>query len=143
MQPEARHARCTRHGRMALAVPDIVRQCSRAGIIAWVTDLPGFTAEVLARHAERPGFRITELRMSAEQCVPWHSHSNTTDTFYVLEGRVRISLRDPDEQVELGAGDSWGPVPVGRPHRVTTASDAQATFLDLQGIGEWDFVPLR
>lgn len=106
-----------------------------------MSELPGFTAEILARHAERPGFRITELRMSTEQCVPWHSHSNTTDTFYVLEGRVRISLRDPDEQIELSAGESWGPVAVGRPHRVTTAGEADATFLDLQGIGDWDFVP--
>jgi quercetin dioxygenase-like cupin family protein len=107
-----------------------------------VAALPEFTAEILARHAERPGFRITELRMSAEQCVPWHRHSNIGDTFYVLEGRIRISLRDPDEHVELDAGESWGPVRVGRPHRVTNAGDAQATFLDLQGIGEWDFVPL-
>jgi len=85
---------------------------------------------------------MTELRINAGQCVPWHCHSNITDTFYVLEGRVRISLRDPDEQIELGAGESWGPVRVGRPHRVTTSGDDEATFLDLQGIGEWDFVPL-
>jgi mannose-6-phosphate isomerase-like protein (cupin superfamily) len=67
---------------------------------------------------------------------------NTSDTFYVLEGRVRIALRDPDEQVELAAGESWGPVAVGRPHCVTNAGAAPANFLDLQGLGEWDFVPL-
>ena len=107
-----------------------------------MTGLPDFTAEILETHAERPGFRITELRMTTEQCVPWHCHTNIADTFFVIEGRVRISLRDPDEQVELGAGESWGPVRAGRPHRVTNAGDAQATFLDLQGIGEWDFVAL-
>jgi mannose-6-phosphate isomerase-like protein (cupin superfamily) len=78
--------------------------------------------------------------MTPDQVVPWHCHTNISDTFYVVEGRVRISLRDPDEQVELGAGESWGPVRVGRPHCVTNAGAARATFLDLQGIGEWDFI---
>jgi quercetin dioxygenase-like cupin family protein len=101
-----------------------------------------FTAQVVARHAERPGFRVTELRMTAEQRVPWHRHTSIEDTFYVLEGRIRISLRDPDEQVELGAGESWGPVRAGRPHLVTNAGEEEVIFLDLQGIGDWDFVPL-
>ena len=39
-----------------------------------------------ARHAERPGFRISELQISPTQQVPWHFHSNIQDTFYVLEG---------------------------------------------------------
>jgi mannose-6-phosphate isomerase-like protein (cupin superfamily) len=80
--------------------------------------------------------------MSGEQRVPWHCHTNVEDTFYVIEGRVRISLRDPDEDVELAAGESWGPVRAGRPHLVTNAGEERATFLDLQGIGDWDFVAL-
>jgi mannose-6-phosphate isomerase-like protein (cupin superfamily) len=92
-----------------------------------VTHPPDFTAEVVARHAERPGFRITELRMSVEQRVPWHRHTNSEDTFYVIEGRVRISLRDPDEQFDLVAGESWGPVRAGRPHLVTNPGDKQAS----------------
>ena len=50
-----------------------------------------------------PGFRINELQISPTQHVPWHYHTHTQDTFYVL-----------------------GP----------------ATFLVLQGIGEYDYVPL-
>lgn len=52
-------------------------------------------AERVQRHAERPGFRITELRMSPTQHVPWHCHTNVQDTFYVLAGRVRVTLREP------------------------------------------------
>jgi hypothetical protein len=33
-------------------------------------------------------------------------------------------------------------VPPRRPHLVTNAGDVSATFLVLQGIGEYDFVPL-
>jgi hypothetical protein len=36
-----------------------------------------------ARHAERPGFRISELQISPTQQVPWHSHSKIYDTFDV------------------------------------------------------------
>jgi mannose-6-phosphate isomerase-like protein (cupin superfamily) len=34
----------------------------------------------------------------------WHSHSDTDDLFLVLEGRLRIELRDGD--VELGPANS-------------------------------------
>jgi quercetin dioxygenase-like cupin family protein len=96
-------------------------------------------AELVADHAERAGFRISELRMSPTQRVPWHYHTNIEDTFYVLEGHVQITLREPDDLVELEAGASWGPVRPGRPHLVTNGGRGAATFLVLQGLGEWDF----
>src|SRR5258705_10939633 len=92
------------------------------------------------RHAERPGFRINELQISPSQQVPWHYHSHIQDTFYVLEGRLRLFLRDPKEEVRLGPGDSYAVAP-RRPHLVTNGGDRSATFLVLQGIGEYDFVP--
>ncbi len=102
----------------------------------------GEVAERVTRHAERPGFRISELRMSPTQRVPWHYHTSIQDTFYVLDGSVRITLRDPEEQVELQPGQSWGPVRAGRPHLVTNSGGRSATFLVLQGIGDWDHVLL-
>lgn len=92
-------------------------------------------------HAERPGFRINELQISPTQQVPWHYHSNIQDTFYVLEGRIRIFLRSPKEEVRLGPGETYS-VPAQRPHLVVNGGDTSATFLVLQGIGEYDFVPL-
>jgi mannose-6-phosphate isomerase-like protein (cupin superfamily) len=59
----------------------------------------------------------------------------------VLEGRLRIFLRDPKEDVRLGPGETYAVRP-GRAHLVTNAGDTSATFLVLQGIGEYDFVPL-
>src|SRR5262249_49142255 len=49
-----------------------------------------YDVERRARHAERPGFRISELQISPQQRVPWHYHTNIQDTFYVLEGRLRL-----------------------------------------------------
>jgi quercetin dioxygenase-like cupin family protein len=103
---------------------------------------PGEAAERIASHAERPGFRISELRMSPAQRVPWHYHTSVQDTFYVLDGSVRITLRDPDEQVDLQPGESWGPVRPGRPHLVTNGGSGSATFLVLQGMGSYDHIPV-
>jgi hypothetical protein len=63
--------------------------------------------------------------------VPWHCHSNIQDTFYVLEGRLRLFLREPKEEVRLGRGDTYSVRP-GRPHLVTNGGDGSATFLVLE-----------
>src|SRR5216683_1781099 len=52
-----------------------------------------YEVERRAEHAARPGFRITELQLSPTQKVPWHYHNNVADTFYVLEGELRIFLQ--------------------------------------------------
>jgi quercetin dioxygenase-like cupin family protein len=100
-----------------------------------------YEVERRAYHLARPGFRIAELQISPTQKVPWHSHSNVRDTFYVLAGTIRIFLQNPKENVVLNPGETFAVAP-RRPHLVTNAGDASATFLVLQGIGEYDFVPL-
>ncbi|HZS68126.1 MAG TPA: cupin domain-containing protein [Burkholderiales bacterium] len=100
-----------------------------------------YEVERRAEHAARPGFRITELQLSPSQKVPWHYHNNVADTFYVLGGNLRIFLREPKEEVRLSPGESYR-VPARRPHLVTNGGSSSATFLVLQGIGEYDFVPL-
>ena len=100
-----------------------------------------YEVERRVRHLERPGFRINELQISPTQNVPWHYHSNIRDTFYVIEGHLRIFLRDPKEEVRLGPGDIY-PVEPRRPHLVTNGGDFSTTFLVLQGVGEYDYVPL-
>ena len=100
-----------------------------------------YAVERRAHHAERPGFRITELQLSPTQQVPWHCHSTVQDTFYVIAGHLRLCLREPQEEVRLGPGETYAVRP-RRPHLVTNGGEASATFLVLQGIGEYDFVPL-
>ena len=100
-----------------------------------------YEVERRARHAERPGFRISELQISTTQKVPWHYHTNVRDTFYVIEGTIRVFMREPKEDVVLKPGETLTVEP-GRPHLVVNAGEKSATFLVLQGIGEYDYVPL-
>ncbi len=100
-----------------------------------------YQVERRAYHAQRPGFRIAELQIAPSQTVPWHYHNHVQDTFYVIDGKLRLFLRDPKEEVPLAPGETYSVRP-GRPHLVTNASDSSTTFLVLQGVGEYDYVPL-
>ena len=100
-----------------------------------------YEVERRAEHAARPGFRITEIQLSKTQKVPWHYHNHVQDTFYVLKGNLRLFLRDPKEEVRLAPGDTYSVKP-RRAHLVANGGQSSATFLVLQGIGEYDFVPL-
>ena len=100
-----------------------------------------YEVERRAQHAARPGFRIQELQLSPTQKVPWHTHTNISDTFYVLEGEMRLFLQEPKESVNLRPGEVFQVRP-GRPHLVTNAGDKSLTFLIMQGVGEYDYVPL-
>jgi quercetin dioxygenase-like cupin family protein len=100
-----------------------------------------YEVERRAQHDARPGFRIQEIQISRKQKVPWHYHNKVQDTFYVLQGNLRLFLREPKEEVRLAPGDTYTVKPK-RPHLVTNGGEGSATFLVLQGIGEYDYVPL-
>src|SRR5215217_3101542 len=34
--------------------------------------------------------------LSADDVIPWHSHSESTDHYFVLAGTLRITTRDPE-----------------------------------------------
>jgi mannose-6-phosphate isomerase-like protein (cupin superfamily) len=107
-------------------------------------DAAGRTYEVERRayHAARPGFRIVEMQIGPTQTVPWHCHTRTQDTFYVIGGTIRIFMREPEAEVCLTVGETCSVRP-GRPHRVANAGDTSAVFLILQGMDEHDFVALK
>ena len=101
----------------------------------------GFCDDQKPRSLRHDRFRIAELQIGPTQKVPWHYHSKIQDTFYVLEGKLRIFLQSPKEEVRLAPGETYTVKPK-RAHLVTNAGESSATFLVLQGVGEYDFVPL-
>ena len=70
-----------------------------------------YEVERRAYHCERPGFRITELQLSPTQTVPWHTHTNVSDTFYVLAGEMRLHVQHPKEAIALKPGQSYAVAP--------------------------------
>src|SRR5262249_32976088 len=89
-------------------------------------------------HAERPGFRIAELQISPSQKVPWHYHTSTQDTFFVLQGCLGIFLREPKEDIRLIPGETYTVRPQ-RPHLVTNVGGDSAVFFVLQFYGSGEY----
>ena len=90
-------------------------------------------------HLERPGFRIAELTINPTQKVPWHYHSNTQDTFYVLEGLIRLFLREPKEEIRLAPGETYSV----RPRRPPSGYQRRTDTGDLPGFARYRRVRLR
>jgi quercetin dioxygenase-like cupin family protein len=90
--------------------------------------------------AEAPNLRVRELALSQGQCVPWHYHTNITDTFFCMEGPVLVCTRNPDARHVLQPGGKLSVYP-GTPHRVTGLDDGPCRFMIVQGVGAYDYVP--
>lgn len=101
-----------------------------------VEDLP-YTVDAVDLVAEASGVRVTVLALSAGQEVPWHVHTHVTDSFFCLSGRIEVR-HGKEGRTELAPGDSLE-VPARTPHRVT----GPGRFLIVQGVGEYDFIPVR
>ena len=56
------------------------------------------------RVAEGADLRVSVLTLAAGQCVPWHYHSEITDSFVCLEGAMVVETRAPRHTHRLVAG---------------------------------------
>ena len=97
-----------------------------------------YPAERRETIAETPSLRVRLLALAEGQCVPWHYHSNITDTFFCMQGPMQVSTRDPDAVHVLAPGETVA-VPPGTPHHVT-GLDGPCKFMNVQGVGTYDFV---
>jgi quercetin dioxygenase-like cupin family protein len=96
------------------------------------------SVEVLA---ETPELRMSVFTLGAGQEIPWHWHSNVTDTYFGMEGVTVLEMRAPAERVEIGPG-ATGRVPARRAHHISGKNGARCKFALLQGIGRYDFNPV-
>jgi quercetin dioxygenase-like cupin family protein len=102
----------------------------------------GYHVEKREVVAQVPDLRMVILTLAPGHEVPWHFHTHVTDTFFCMEGPMVVATRSPDAQVELQAGQTYA-VPAQRPHRVTGKDMGRCRFALLQGVGTYDFKPLR
>lgn len=108
-----------------------------------MADLKEAKYEVEAREtlAMTPDLRMVVLTLGPGQEVPWHWHSNVSDTFFVMEGVVVVETRAPNTRTELTPGQTHV-VPAKRAHHVTGKDGARCKFANLQGVGVYDFNPV-
>ncbi len=89
--------------------------------------------------AEVPGLRVRMLTLAEGQCVPWHYHSEITDTFFCMEGPLRVQTRAPRADYVLQAGQTCA-VPPMTAHYVSGVDHKPAKFMVIQGEGTYDYV---
>jgi len=91
--------------------------------------------------AEGVDMRVTVFTLAAGQCVPWHYHSDITDSFVCLDGSMVVETRAPRAMHELSPGQRCA-VPPKTAHYVHGKNDGPCQFLIIQGVGTYDFVPV-
>ena len=91
--------------------------------------------------AEVADLRVQVLTLAAEQCVPWHYHSEVTDSFVCLEGRTVVVTRAPRKTYRLMPGERCTVAP-NTAHTVHGFNDAPCKFMVIQGVGGYDFMPV-
>ena len=74
--------------------------------------------------------------------IPWHYHQYSADHFFVIEGVLSISTREPALTRKLSVGRSYKIVP-GTAHLVANGGNHDCRFLLLQGVGTYDWNPVE
>ena len=91
--------------------------------------------------AEGADLRVSVLTLAAGQCVPWHYHSEVSDSFVCLEGPMVVETRAPRRSYLLQPGQRCA-VPPKTAHYVQGEGGGPCQFLIIQGVGVYDFVPV-
>lgn len=91
--------------------------------------------------AETPELRVQILTLAAGEEVPWHYHTDITDSFVCLDGPMLVETRAPRHDHLLAAGESCE-VPARTAHRVSGDGGGACRFVIVQGIGTYDYIPI-
>jgi mannose-6-phosphate isomerase-like protein (cupin superfamily) len=98
----------------------------------------GASLVVMKATAETTGgaFSLSETAFPAGmKGPPPHAHRHTTDTFYVLEGTLHLTIED--RQIDAPAG-SYIVVPPGVVHTFANTSEEPVRFLNINAPGGWE-----
>lgn len=87
---------------------------------------------------ENVSVRVMELEEGG--ATSWHYHSEVSDYFVCLSGKVRVESDGADKIFELCPGQRTE-VPVQRVHRVVNLYKGKSEYLLVQGVGRYDFIP--
>lgn len=79
--------------------------------------------------AEMNDYQFKVVRIQGD--FIWHSHADTDEAFFVLEGQLRIDFRD--RQVTLGSGELFV-VPKGVEHKPYAEQEVMLMLIEPRGV---------
>ncbi|NKB55229.1 MAG: cupin domain-containing protein [Alphaproteobacteria bacterium] len=100
---------------------------------------PYEAAKIAGRETIMEGsdMRVRVLTLAEKECIPWHYHSEITDSFVCLEGPMVVETRAPRAEYVLDPGERCE-VPPKVAHYVHGLNDGPFKFLIVQGVGVYD-----
>jgi quercetin dioxygenase-like cupin family protein len=97
-----------------------------------------YTVKDVETVVEGVDVKVRVFTLAPGDVIPWHSHSETTDHYFVLRGQLTIERRAPDECRALGVGERYQITPANA-HRVSNHGSTDCQFLLIQGVGRYDW----
>ena len=91
--------------------------------------------------AEGADIQVQVLTLSAGQAIPWHYHNEVADTMICLEGPMVVETRAPRNEYVLMPGQRCS-VPPKTAHYVHGKDGGPCKFVNVQGTGVYDFMPV-
>jgi quercetin dioxygenase-like cupin family protein len=82
---------------------------------------------------------VREMVLEKDASTEWHHHSEVSDYFVCLTGRVRMETQNPDQTFWMHPGET-AEVKPPQVHRVINVHDDRSVYLLVQGIGKYDFI---
>ena len=89
--------------------------------------------------ASAPGLRVQLVTIAPGQRIPWHHHTEVSDTIVAIVGPVVVQFRDGAPPHRLEAGERLTIVP-GTEHTVSGEGGGACRFVNLHAGGTYDFV---
>ena len=115
----------------------------QAGVKAVPTDMAPNKAGYKVKNIE-PVVIGTDVQariftLAPGEVIPWHSHSESTDHYFVLTGALTIERRAPADSRTLTVGGRYE-IPAQIAHSLSNRGADDCQFLLLQGVGRYDWI---
>lgn len=104
----------------------------------WETDFAVTNIEILMAADD---LRVLEVVLAPGECVPWHMHPSSADLFVGVIGQFDVHEKMPYGVTRLGPAERHT-VAAKRAHLVHNPTDATIRFLNIQGVGPYDYVAI-
>jgi quercetin dioxygenase-like cupin family protein len=103
---------------------------------------PNYTVKKVERVVTGTDVEARIFTLASGEAIPWHYHSESTDYYFVLRGKLTIETRNPDGQRVLDIGGRYQIRP-GTGHLISNRGTDDCEFLLLQGVGKYDWLKVK
>ena len=102
---------------------------------------PNYTVKDVETIAAGKDVRARLFTLAPSEVIPWHSHSEIADHFFILGGELTVETRKPGDCRTLGVGERYR-INAGHAHQTSNRGEIDCRFLIVQGVGRYDFKDL-